>query len=90
MAEDVVAMTGEPADFRGLFLGFVIAGVGFLAWCMWLFQRAREPYLASDRRAHLELAGTNVSRAARPSSCITSIPSTGEVTAASDSDLRRQ
>lgn len=34
-------MTGGPADYHGIFLGVGIAGAGFFARFMWLFQRAR-------------------------------------------------
>lgn len=34
-------MTGGSADFRGLFVGLAIAGVGYFARFMWLLQRAR-------------------------------------------------
>lgn len=33
-SEGAVIAVSMARDFRGLFLGFVIAGVGFLAWCM--------------------------------------------------------
>lgn len=34
-------MTGGLAEFNRIYLGFAIAGGGFLAWCLRLFRRAR-------------------------------------------------